>query len=158
MKGNHNYTLYMLLLLVIVFNKSKIQNERKSQQPYAELAAWLYCVQQVKDTKWKEITTEVESSIRDNILCSTSQRYKMKGNHNTVFEISDTNLIVFNKSKIQNERKSQLYQLSILIISYCVQQVKDTKWKEITTCCFYIIEPITLCSTSQRYKMKGNHN
>ncbi len=40
-------------------------------------------------------------------LCSTSQRYKMKGNHNWLTTAVKYATIVFNKSKIQNERKSQ---------------------------------------------------
>ncbi len=120
-------------ILLIVFNKSKIQNERKSQ-PYLVMPLVLVnCVQQVKDTKWKEITTQSAWIFRLPLLCSTSQRYKMKGNHNSISpvpvksQLCSTSQrykmkgnhneiyyadflyqIVFNKSKIQNERKSQL--------------------------------------------------
>ncbi len=76
MKGNHNSRHYPYLHLPIVFNKSKIQNERKSQRTLTELRNYLIvfnkskiqnerksqqngvgrikpanCVQQVKDTK-----------------------------------------------------------------------------------------------------------
>ncbi len=60
-------------------------------------------------------------------LCSTSQRYKMKGNHNPYFEYDIEKEIVFNKSKIQNERKSQLTPAFSKKDVNCVQQVKDTK-------------------------------
>ncbi len=61
------------------------------------------------------------------LLCSTSQRYKMKGNHNNMFKRIVQFYIVFNKSKIQNERKSQHFEIKKVIFFYCVQQVKDTK-------------------------------
>ena len=35
--------------------------------------------------------------------------------------------IVFNISKIQNERKSQLLTSTLTMVSYCVQHIKDTK-------------------------------
>ena len=61
------------------------------------------------------------------MLCSTCQRYKMKGNHNTFTQLAIGIIVVFNMSKIQNERKSQqLGQVSGLTIG-CVQHVKDTK-------------------------------
>ena len=65
---------------------------------------------------------------------------------------------MFNKSKIQNERKSQPYDITAGYDLDCVQQVKDTKWKEITTIDPPYVGAHQLCSTSQRYKMKGNHN
>ncbi len=133
MKGNHNTLWYYNFQISIVFNKSKIQNERKSQPFSTSPLSKKNCVQQVKDTKWKEITTVLKKTITKQQLCSTSQRYKMKGNHNT-FRFNELHCtIVFNKSKIQNERKSQLASTTIFNNSYCVQQVKDTKWKEITT-------------------------
>ena len=51
----------------------------------------------------------------------------MKGNHNMNYVAVLNKRIVFNKSKIQNERKSQLFCLRIVHRNYCVQQVKDTK-------------------------------
>ena len=142
------------------------------------------------------------------MLCSTYQRYKMKGNHNKKPNYNYLLNVVFNISKIQNERKSQLIVVnhSILRVVFniskiqnerksqpvaptkskkpgCVQHIKDTKWKEITTkrkqtddalrCVQHIKDtkwkeitthvmdrnsPFLLCSTYQRYKMKGNHN
>ena len=91
-------------------------------------------------------------------MCSTCQRYKMKGNHNDNFINQVVDKVVFNMSKIQNERKSQLSLHFIIIGLCCVQHVKDTKWKEITTITYFIPTIIGLCSTCQRYKMKGNHN
>ena len=67
-------------------------------------------------------------------------------------------LVVFNMSKIQNERKSQLKNQQKKSEKSCVQHVKDTKWKEITTACSISSFSESLCSTCQRYKMKGNHN
>ena len=82
MKGNHNLTLILIADRQVVFNISKIQNERKSQ-------------------------LALGFKSKNELLCSTYQRYKMKGNHNI--------------------RK------------------RITRLRE-------------LCSTYQRYKMKGNHN
>ena len=133
MKGNHNPNQTYLQITIVVFNMSKIQNERKSQQEQRHLINTLCCVQHVKDTKWKEITTYVTVKIVGLRLCSTCQRYKMKGNHNRNVSNKTNRIVVFNMSKIQNERKSQL--LSHLKVNRicCVQHVKDTKWKEITT-------------------------
>ncbi len=51
MKGNHNARRKRWIFDTIVFNKSKIQNERKSQ--HCDVACYppINCVQQVKDTK-----------------------------------------------------------------------------------------------------------
>ncbi len=51
MKGNHNARCSFAWMSLIVFNKSKIQNERKSQRPPDFKIYFHYCVQQVKDTK-----------------------------------------------------------------------------------------------------------
>ncbi len=51
----------------------------------------------------------------------------MKGNHNIKQQIAQAVQIVFNKSKIQNERKSQRIIVGLQLIRHCVQQVKDTK-------------------------------
>ena len=97
-------------------------------------------------------------TLTKSLLCSTYQRYKMKGNHNVVLSICFLIFVVFNISKIQNERKSQLSIVPIGIFSCCVQHIKDTKWKEITTIHTKRNRRRKLCSTYQRYKMKGNHN
>ena len=51
MKGNHNKKLNRKNLTFVVFNMSKIQNERKSQQLVAGSEFQFGCVQHVKDTK-----------------------------------------------------------------------------------------------------------
>ncbi len=51
----------------------------------------------------------------------------MKGNHNFSNKPAEIKEIVFNKSKIQNERKSQLTKCLSIFQQNCVQQVKDTK-------------------------------
>ena len=60
-------------------------------------------------------------------LCSTYQRYKMKGNHNTRADNGEKYPIVFNISKIQNERKSQQVYKELGKRADCVQHIKDTK-------------------------------
>ena len=82
MKGNHNSDMHLENFGQVVFNMSKIQNERKSQRVSVSAAGQDSCVQHVKDTKWKEITTKNQNFSFDSLLCSTCQRYKMKGNHN----------------------------------------------------------------------------
>ncbi len=51
MKGNHNGPADKLANLTVVFNISKIQNERKSQLCLDPSQADKCCVQHIKDTK-----------------------------------------------------------------------------------------------------------
>ena len=51
MKGNHNVNDNLLGRLRIVFNISKIQNERKSQHVPNDVTSAGNCVQHIKDTK-----------------------------------------------------------------------------------------------------------
>ena len=43
------------------------------------------------------------------MLCLISQRYELKANHNIVKQYPALKAVVFNKSKIRVESKSQLY-------------------------------------------------
>ena len=160
MKANHNLFNIWFIFVVVVY-------------------------QYVKDTKWKQITTLCEllpllwrlfinmSKIQNEsksqhliavylwLICCLSicQRYKMKANHNLLFDVvtcpqvvyqyvKDTkwkqittvlawfsiyNKLFINMSKIQNESKSQQSLVAILYIKSC----------------------LSIC---QRYKMKANHN
>ena len=103
MKGNHNKCPDTWSLNLVVFNISKIQNERKSQRAHRSVCQWTSCVQHIKDTKWKEITTSRCIDNCKHLLCSTYQRYKMKGNHNCACVFCLISIVVFNISKIQNE-------------------------------------------------------
>ena len=116
-----------------MFNTSKIQNESNSQLVSAKQIIKVHCVQYVKDTKWKQFTTMPV----------------MRGSAGTT---------VFNTSKIQNESNSQLKSWFDILNRYCVQYVKDTKWKQFTTIKDWLIPGTILCSIRQRYKMKAIHN
>ena len=91
-----------------------------------------HCVQHIKDTKWKEITT------------SLNYTYPLRY---CVQHIKDTKWKEITTGCSSNSKDRN-----------CVQHIKDTKWKEITTHRHVFKITAELCSTYQRYKMKGNHN
>ena len=112
MKANHNHPSVHSLSKGAVVNISKIQNESKSQLLlWLELRQWS-CCQYFKDTKWKQITTGELLLSNGYQLLSIFQRYKMKANHNPYWRGISEPLAVVNISKIQNESKSQLFNLS----------------------------------------------
>jgi len=183
MKAIHNQLCKVVKKEPTVFNTSKIQNESNSQHIFKWTIGFPYCVQYVKDTKWKQFTTVDHIAYHQSQLCSIRQRYKMKAIHNTSPYSAAMLSTVFNTSKIQNESNSQLTSNNSATLPDCVQYVKDTKWKQFTTkiyhnqliyyCVQYVkdtkwkqftTKPTTqsrflwLCSIRQRYKMKAIHN
>ena len=141
-----------------MFNTSKIQFESKSQLGATSMQSTNRCVQYVKDTIWKQITTSRNRLLSQLKLCSIRQRYNLKANHNKCRCRNNFYCVVFNTSKIQFESKSQHHNHSINKHLCCVQYVKDTIWKQITTQLISANDIIKLCSIRQRYNLKANHN
>ena len=170
---------------LLFFNTSKIQFESKSQRSHTWPGERPSCFsirqrynlkanhnkihianngkrvvfQYVKDTIWKQITTDstvamkvptlffntskiqFESKSQQNHYTqklfqscfSIRQRYNLKANHNFPAPGSTINFVVF-------------------------QYVKDTIWKQITTFVLLLISLIGCFSIRQRYNLKANHN
>ena len=133
LKANHNGIASKHFAILVVFNTSKIQFESKSQHFVVFILKIQSCVQYVKDTIWKQITTYVSLLLNIVMLCSIRQRYNLKANHNQQIVLLIQENVVFNTSKIQFESKSQPFLLISLKNFCCVQYVKDTIWKQITT-------------------------
>ena len=158
LKANHNFRRFVLSVLLVVLSMSKIQSESKSQQKSWMGLQVICCVIYVKDTIWKQITTDNSIAIPDIVLCYLCQRYNLKANHNVKRLQYQCFYVVLSMSKIQSESKSQPGKTSAAIWERCVIYVKDTIWKQITTVgmvswCFF-----KLCYLCQRYNLKANHN
>mgnify|MGYP006995650450 CR=1 FL=1 len=117
----------------VVFNISKIQIESNSQPYGRAYVNERSCVQYLKDTNWKQFTTTNESKIAKFMLCSISQRYKLKAIHNLLNIVVLLSTVVFNISKIQIESNSQQTTATSFVYDSCVQYLKDTNWKQFTT-------------------------
>ena len=123
----------MVLLIDVVFNHSKIQDEIKSQPRWGSTKYSTSCFQSFKDTRRNQITTKTLKVQQRELLFSIIQRYKTKSNHNqlTVFKFSC--IVVFNHSKIQDEIKSQHHIIMTEESYCCFQSFKDTRRNQITT-------------------------
>ena len=94
----------------------------------------LSCDRYVKDTIWKQFTTLLLIWYIGNELWSVCQRYNLKAIHNSDEQKKIQDQVVIGMSKIQSESNSQhkveAYELGL----GCDRYVKDTIWKQFTTC------------------------
>ena len=111
MKANHNGKSGIAIKTLGAFNISKIQDESKSQLERQHRAQDLRCFQYFKDTRWKQITTWWAAGYPNQKVLSIFQRYKMKANHNAFYLPIWKGLGAFNISKIQDESKSQRWNI-----------------------------------------------
>jgi len=65
---------------------------------------------------------------------------------------------VLNISKIQSESNSQQREVLQFLEKGCAQYIKDTIWKQFTTCWGCETPCNRLCSIYQRYNLKAIHN
>jgi len=158
LKANHNFSVEQRVTDLVVLSMSKIQSESKSQLLWLTCRYTKCCVIYVKDTIWKQITTEpvpLSSVVR---LCYLCQRYNLKANHNRKILLDRHAAVVLSMSKIQSESKSQHEAGFQFQHRGCVIYVKDTIWKQITTAAFRAQYRAELCYLCQRYNLKANHN
>ena len=158
MRPIHNLDDILNVVIKVVFNMSKIQNETNSQQFSIQPYKHPSCFQYVKDTKWDQFTTFSFRLTQIALLFSICQRYKMRPIHNSRRQSVIRFLVVFNMSKIQNETNSQQIGTLKRKNPCCFQYVKDTKWDQFTTCGLNEIKRSLLFSICQRYKMRPIHN
>jgi len=137
---------------------SKIQSESNSQRWGDWTPSGRSCDQYVKDTIWKQFTTEMKFMFQLPELWPICQRYNLKAIHNLDYSIFLPYFVVTNMSKIQSESNSQQAIGAFAAGEGCDQYVKDTIWKQFTTW-LYGISPISaLWPICQRYNLKAIHN
>ena len=158
LKAIHNKVATVTVLLLTVFNISKIQIESYSQLHQDLHFQLLYCFQYFKDTNWKLFTTRKWYCLLGQKLFSIFQRYKLKAIHNPGLTLFIKNITVFNISKIQIESYSQPAGIAKVLAFYCFQYFKDTNWKLFTTLAPSPFTLTLLFSIFQRYKLKAIHN
>ena len=168
-----------------VTNTSKIQSESNSQQYGRLLATMKRCHQYLKDTIWKQFTTDenvrltawicgCHQYLKDTIwkrfkahfqlfhylweVSPIPQRYNLKAIHNRVARRTLFPSGVTNTSKIQSESNSQRYWRSYLSRYWCHQYLKDTIWKQFTTYCSDLRPSHLVSPIPQRYNLKAIHN
>ena len=107
LKAIHNLTSAMYRVGYVVTNMSKIQSESNSQHSDLAEFARESCDQYVKDTIWKQFTTQNSSCLTQNWLWPICQRYNLKAIHNCFTDGSCSWKVVTNMSKIQSESNSQ---------------------------------------------------
>ena len=135
LKANHNTAWAKVFSCVLCLTMSKIHSESKSQRIGNKQIFYGHCVSlcqryilkanhnsfeaaieeiktvshYVKDTFWKQITTQQSGWIPAEYCVSLCQRYILKANHNLIEKL----------------------KLNCCTVSH---YVKDTFWKQITTC------------------------
>ena len=183
LKAIHNPNAIRELTLQGVTNTSKIQSESNSQRWRESEKPPVWCHQYLKDTIWKQFTTVGCVLSPHQSVSPIPQRYNLKAIHNIIFTgdceskgVTNTSKIqsesnsqhmqlwelcnpgVTNTSKIQSESNSQHSLLTLCSFSRCHQYLKDTIWKQFTTCNFTIIEHRKVSPIPQRYNLKAIHN
>jgi len=142
----------------VVLNISKIQSESNSQRCCVKCNTGFCCAQYIKDTIWKQFTTNDLLARISTPLCSIYQRYNLKAIHNKYMEDVQSLSVVLNISKIQSESNSQPPEAIYIFIPRCAQYIKDTIWKQFTTLGHSVKTMPQLCSIYQRYNLKAIHN
>jgi len=107
LKANHNAFEHRTLTESVVVSMSKIQSESKSQRGWHSWHTWWRCGIYVKDTIWKQITTDPLIAKLAKLLWYLCQRYNLKANHNILLRRVVCQPVVVSMSKIQSESKSQ---------------------------------------------------
>ena len=169
--------------MAAVTNISKIQSESNSQQAEKQELNRLSCDQYIKDTIWKQFTTDGIETLHEIQLWPIYQRYNLKAIHNNeMFNVVELHAVT-NISKIQSESNSQQLQLLNSLSVCCDQYIKDTIWKQFTTVIFFtdsgtscdqyikdtiwkqfttieiaIVYEVQLWPIYQRYNLKAIHN
>ena len=92
------------LVVLTVFNMSKIQT-------------------------WKQITTHTPSSIIRNYCIQYVKDTNLKANYNVHWDLPCKTSTVFNMSKIQTWKQITTHLLTVLFLFHCIQYVKDTNLK-----------------------------
>ena len=82
LKAIHNRGGSSLKILTVVTNMSKIQSESNSQLLRDNPVIYHCCDQYVKDTIWKQFTTERWQTMQGVALWPICQRYNLKAIHN----------------------------------------------------------------------------
>ena len=118
----------------------------------------LCCDQYVKDTIWKQFTTITINVKGLPKLWPICQRYNLKAIHNGCLLQELRHIVVTNMSKIQFESNSQLFGSCQNRNFGCDQYVKDTIWKQFTTCHLVSCLFTWLWPICQRYNLKAIHN
>ena len=137
---------------------SKIQFESNSQHILHTKQFTFSCDQYVKDTIWKQFTTNADEIFYQKTLWPICHRYNLKAIHNLQQERIITVNVVTNMSKIQFESNSQLKNLTNFLKECCDQYVKDTIWKQFTTVLDSRFYGEMLWPICQRYNLKAIHN
>ena len=158
LKAIHNPQAVYINLHLVVTNMSKIQSESNSQQLSMGKKGLRGCDQYVKDTIWKQFTTNKSNQTRRKKLWPICQRYNLKAIHNwrwcwrnyvwlwpicqrynlkAIHNYAQivvvAQAVVTNMSKIQSESNSQQNFNCFTLFPRCDQYVKDTIWKQFTT-------------------------
>jgi len=133
LKAIHNYHEPNAGADNVVTNMSKIQSESNSQRCSSRNSLAQCCDQYVKDTIWKQFTTELAHRRLVEKLWPICQRYNLKAIHNSIYKVVFARNVVTNMSKIQSESNSQLARSTATNWASCDQYVKDTIWKQFTT-------------------------
>ena len=158
LKAIHNSLTQHLKTLLVVIGMSKIQSESNSQPASHRSSNTIGCDRYVKDTIWKQFTTQIIGWIGNNKLWSVCQRYNLKAIHNCRVQRNGKTTVVIGMSKIQSESNSQPPPTWALHKFCCDRYVKDTIWKQFTTICANETVSISLWSVCQRYNLKAIHN
>jgi len=75
--------LIMRIDRLVVTNMSKIQSESNSQLVFSYIRMLGGCDQYVKDTIWKQFTTNILKGLKHELLWPICQRYNLKAIHNS---------------------------------------------------------------------------
>ena len=158
LKAIHNRTKRMKWDYCGVTNTSKIQSESNSQHTFTFITNVSRCHQYLKDTIWKQFTTRWMTWCYPTGVSPIPQRYNLKAIHNWFTSSNIQFFGVTNTSKIQSESNSQRCHSCAFSHQRCHQYLKDTIWKQFTTCSelrslLWWVSPIP-----QRYNLKAIHN
>ena len=148
----------MFPAIYVVVSMSKIQSESNSQQCRQQSAFKYCCGFYVKDTIWKQFTTDELNLSSYLWLWFLCQRYNLKAIHNYPIDNINGKLVVVSMSKIQSESNSQQSGMESAKADGCGFYVKDTIWKQFTTINKCLFSSSWLWFLCQRYNLKAIHN
>ena len=158
LKAIHNKRAAFVFWTVGVTSSSKIQFESNSQRQIGGAQFYGRCYQFLKDTIWKQFTTQRTSPRQIQKVLPVPQRYNLKAIHNYTSPKPRTPAGVTSSSKIQFESNSQLASYAARMLDRCYQFLKDTIWKQFTTMCVFNGSRVTVLPVPQRYNLKAIHN
>ena len=141
-----------------VTSSSKIQFESNSQLVDIGSIVLIGCYQFLKDTIWKQFTTQHPLYCYVGRVLPVPQRYNLKAIHNWRVEVVFHSYGVTSSSKIQFESNSQPNALCNSEPQRCYQFLKDTIWKQFTTPSWTQPPGAWVLPVPQRYNLKAIHN